>query len=316
MAWSRQDELGIPDDRIYWSPNTETIGGTPQWGPMGELSDRRTSARVAISAVGPGGCMAWKGSGADNHIWYSLWDTAAGTWGEQVATPFQTPHFPALAQYREHTFMFWSNSTPDDQGQGEIAWAELINGYWVAPFRPDIDWSSRLLTRDGGAIAADGVTTAWDTHMDTLYIAWRQRDSDTAMQWMGLDSSGWDKQPGTLTLSSATANDPPALASDGNLLYLAWRNSDDTISWTWSVSGNWTTPQRLGDRRTSAGPALAALSTSDIVMAWKGAGADPHIWWSRLPGSVWAGWQEQQALPDQRIHANLQPTLWAPALGN
>lgn len=125
------------------------------------------------------------------------------------------------------------------------------------------------------------------------------------MAWWELDNDLW-RESGTVPHAQASA--PPALVSDGNALYLAWRNVDnDHISWSVSAGGNWTAPRVLTDRRTSAGPALGVLGTSDLVMVWKGSGDDPVMWWSRFRDGTWG---PQQAFADRKMYAHLRASLF------
>src|SRR5262249_23800800 len=179
MAWCRHEN---DDDFIYWSPSTRVIGSDLRWPDSQVLGDRRTSNTPSISGSGPGACMAWKGSGDDTLIWYSLWDTAAGTWGPQIPTSFETQHFPTVIRYRERTFMFWNNCRYGDDGIDEIVWAELVDGGWVNPNDPGIYDKSVL------GIATDGIAATWHTQRDALYIAWRGHGADTTLHWWELDT--------------------------------------------------------------------------------------------------------------------------------
>ncbi|MGI8334339.1 hypothetical protein ACRYCC_30670 [Actinomadura scrupuli] len=256
--------------------------------------------------------MAWKGVEGDPRIWYSVWDTAANAWGTQIASRFETEHFPTVVQFRNHILMFWNNSKSHDDGEGRICWSELVNGQWTHPLGPG-ETSKAVL----GLPHVDGVTATWNTHEDALFIAYRGPGTVTDVSWWELDNhtqSGSFLWQESGTVPHAAASAAPALVADGNVMYLAWRNVDnDHISWSWSVNGSfWAPPRSLTDRLTSAGPALAALNTSDVVMAWKGGGPDPHIWWSRLRDGVWG---EQQAFPDRTVYADRAVSLWSPVLG-
>ncbi|QKV80401.1 hypothetical protein [Amycolatopsis sp. Hca4] len=237
----------------------------------------------------------------------------------------QTQNSPTVVCFRERTFIFWRNTDTGAGGSprhrsefGDVVWQEFIDGEWVFPGNPTI-YSYETM-----AFAADGVAAAWSTREDALYIAWQDvthdvvtRDVAYRASWMKLAKNPkfgyvWEERIGVIP--SAAPGATPALVSDGNAIYAAWRNvENDHISWTWSVDGgSWFGPYTLTDRLTSAGPALAALGTSDLVMAWKGAGDDTWIWWSRLRDGVWG---EQQAFTDREIHANRPVSLWSPVLG-
>jgi len=242
------------------------------------------------------------------HIWYSLWDTTTDTWGPQIPSRFETQNFPTLVRFREHTLMFWKNSMRGDDGFDRIVWSELVNGEWVHPL--GTGWSNKTVL----GINTDGVAATWNTHEDALYIAWRGPGTNTDVAWWELDDRTDDgsylwQESGTV--AHAQASTPPALVSDGNVMYLAWRNvEDDHISWSISVSGNWSEPRALTDRRTSAGPALGVVDTSDVVMAWKGSGDDPVIWWSRFQHGWFGEPGPQQAFPDRKMYADLRASLF------
>jgi hypothetical protein len=319
MVWSHQDK---DTDRIYWSPNTSAIGGIPQWATPPQLPRDAPASSSTPSICGNQEpiCMAWKGVSDDPVIWYSLWDTAAGTWGPQIASPFQTEHFPTVVHFRGHTLMFWNSSNPrwpHPEYHDNILWSELVNGEWVHPLGSGEHNVAKL-----GLPHVEGIAAAWNTHEDALYIAWRDVRHDNSgkeiisVSWWRLDNhteSGGFLWQENGTIPSAAASAPPALACDGNVLTAAWRNvENDHISWAWSVNGAaWFGPYSLTDRRTSSGPALAALGTSDIVMAWKGGGDDTRIWWSRCRDAVWG---DQQAFTDRSVLANRRVSLWSPVL--
>ncbi|MFD2415643.1 hypothetical protein [Amycolatopsis pigmentata] len=310
MAWTTQD---VNTDRIYWSPGTSAPGGEPHWGePSALLADDPAFSTTTPSLCGNQSpeLMAWKGSG-DNNIWYSQWDSAKNTWGPQIKRfKDQTQNFPTLVRYRDRTFMFWQNSldTGQESERDSIFWAEFANGAWFHPGRPDLQiWENLDFT-------TDGVAAAWNTHTDSLYIVYRGYDGRLWLREFD-DGAGWDEN-GPRPIGGAKTSAPPALACDGNVMFAAWRNIDDEhISWAWSVSGGtgaWFGPYTLTDRLTSSAPALAAVSTGDVVMVWKGGGNDPRVWWSRLRNNEWG---PQQAFPDRWVHADRRISLWAPTLG-
>lgn len=315
MAWSHQDK---DTELIYFSPSTSSIGGVPEWAAPRIACDppAYSSGTPSIAGNQTPICMAWKGASGDPRIWYSLWDTAAGVWGPQMASSFQTEQSPNLVHFRGRTLMFWNNSAPMHplpEYYNRIVYSELVDGQWVHPFEPG-DYN---VTKADWLSGVEGVAATWDAHEDALYIAWREVNEPdvNSVWWRRLDDRSelgflW-QEDGVIP---AAASAPPALVSDGNALYAAWRNAgDDHISWAWSVSGgSWFGPYSLTDRLTSAGPALAALGTSDIVMAWKGGGDDTRLWWSRLRNGVWG---EQQPFPDRAIHADRRVSLWSPILG-
>lgn len=58
--------------------------------------------------------------------------------------------------------------------------------------------------------------------------------------------------------------------------------------WSYSDGSTWSGHFQLADRRSDYGPSLATDDLGHVVMAWRGAGTDNHIWWSRLTSGSWS----------------------------
>jgi hypothetical protein len=299
MAWCRHDG---DDDFIYWSPSTTVAGPELQWPEAQVLRDRRCSTSPTISGSGPGALMAWKGSGDDTRIWLSEWDTAAGAWGPQRPTPFTTHYSPTLVRYQDHTFIFFRTVPPRDEPGLKMMWAEYVDGTWRYPFREDLDVEAEL-----EFVFTNSVSGVSYEHLDGLAIAWQNimgpeggQQVDNFARFQILTNGTW----GSDDVNGAVVGDMPALTSDGNVLHLAWRDTDEgNIWWAYSAGGSWVGHQKLTDRATSATPALAAIGMGDVVMVWKGVAGDPRMWWSRLRDNVWS---PQQPFPDSQheMHTN------------
>lgn len=293
MAWCRHDG---DDDFIYWSPSTTVAGTELRWPEAQVLRDRRCSNSPTISGSGPGALMAWKGSGNDTRIWFSEWDAAAGTWGAQRPTPFDTHYSPTLVRYQDHTLIFFRTVPPPGLPGLAMQWAEYVDGYWCYPFRPDLDNPAEL-----EEVFTNSVSGTWYTHRDALAIAWQvvigteddEHVHDEA-RFQVLTEGTWDSGD----VNDAVVSNMPALTSDGNVLHLAWRDLDEgNIWWAYSAGGSWLGHQKLTDRATSVTPALAAIDQGDVVMVWKGVNDDPRMWWSRLRNNVWS---PQQSFTDSQ----------------
>jgi hypothetical protein len=159
-----------------------------------------------------------------------------------------------------------------------------------------------------GGVFANSVAAAWHTQSDALVAAWQvviggedEESVESEARYNQLTDGTWDDQ--SYTVQSAQVNSAPALTSDGNLLHLAWRDDDDDhITRAYSTGGPWLGHQRLDDRASSAGPALAAINISDLVMVWKGVDGDSSMWWSRMRNNVWSP-QQPFTDPEHQLHA-------------
>jgi hypothetical protein len=101
--------------------------------------------------------------------------------------------------------------------------------------------------------------------------------------------SSWSPQQ--LTSPDRGTSQAPALAAYGNDVVMVWKGKDDDPRIFYSVyDGSSWSPQQLtsSDRGTSQAPALAVRSYplggttggAEFVMAWKGEGDDPRIYYS------------------------------------
>lgn len=82
---------------------------------------------------------------------------------------------------------------------------------------------------------------------------------------------------------------PPALATFGGKLYMAWKGMerDDRIFYSSFNGAAWAPQQLIPNVATSSGVALAVFN-GKLYMAWKGMQADQGIYWSVYNGSNWA----------------------------
>jgi hypothetical protein len=103
------------------------------------------------------------------------------------------------------------------------------------------------------------------------------------------------------------------------MAFIAWADDGGNVRWAEVGLIGSSSPQLLGDRRTSAGLALR-WNAGSYYMAWRGwrivyyeggpVGPDNHIWWSQLiDDGVSRHWTPQRPLTDRETNA-------IPALGS
>jgi hypothetical protein len=103
-----------------------------------------------------------------------------------------------------------------------------------------------------------------------------------------IEGSGW----------TAETENAPAVASDGNNLYAAWKGATtNNIYFSINSGSGWSDQTIVGGSDwtagTSAAPALAFVSGTNVWLAWRGESAG-HVWISMWDGSSWSTQQEVQ----------------------
>ncbi|WP_433528040.1 hypothetical protein ACQPYA_16885 [Micromonospora sp. CA-263727] len=308
MGWCEHNPSGPRREAVRWSPAARVVGDTLRWPAPEVLTDRATSSGPSIVGTGSNACMAWRGAGADRRIWYSRQDQLAPgavpgdnryRWGPQLVTPaaFTTSGFPALARYGTRTFLFWRAMTVPT----EMRWSELRGQDWTHPrFGPGAHWAYETLD---WMRAVDGVAVAG--HRGRLYCAYRVHLGGGTR--IALHAFDQDLMVVEENYTSWRTTEIPALASDGDNLFMAWRGLEDlNIHWA-VVSGS--TPsgeQVLRDRATAAGPSLGVVDRGRLVMVWVGAPGDTAVWWSEYRNGRWG---PQQAFSDRKMYVALRASL-------
>ncbi|MGS2645561.1 hypothetical protein [Streptosporangium sp. LJ11] len=306
MAWLEWNPDG--DDFPRWSEARNVIGTTIRWTEPQLLWDRRTSNVPSIAGNSTDTVMAWKGSGHDEHIWFSrlqrLPDAIPGgtqyAWGPYVPAgnghrTFKTKNFPTMVQYSGRMFMFWK-TTPDaaaGDGGTSMRWSELRGDTWVQPGEGNPPtpawWLPDIRTEDGVAATE---------HQGKLYIAWREEGTKEIRlaHWDGARLS----DPISFTDHRVTSK-VPALVSDGRHLYMAWRSVDNNDIWWSTLEGP---PQYLPVGWTTGSPALGRTNRG-LVMVWVGSD-DNFLWWSQFQNGQWSG---QQRFTDRHMNLDLRVSL-------
>lgn len=307
MFWCQNDGGGESvRQAIRWSPSQTVIGGSVRWPAPAILTDRATSNSPSVVGTAGNAVMAWQGKDADRRIWYSR-QNHSGKWGTQMLTNFTTTSFPTLARFGNRTLMFWRNTTSPVP---QMRWSELRGQTWMIPefsTTPEASGPIYLPAEDGFAVAE---------HRGLLYIAYRNRGNDTRISWHTLNRDLKGAEPNYTNWRTTTV---PALASDGNNLYVAWRGAED-VNIHWAIlAGPDASPherQVLRDRGTAGGPSLGVLEVRgglpgaatrrELIMTWVGIPGDIHVWWSAYRNGKWG---PQQAFNDRWMNVPLRASL-------
>ena len=269
--------------------------------PQQHLPDRATTGRPAMAMVQRGSFgapvsrvpqMVWKGTGDDQGIWHAELDD--GSWSPQEPVPaVGTSHSPALTTI----------ALPEDPAATGLlmAWKGAGNDrglYWTR--RSVAQWETQRPVENAGTIARPGLATV----SGRVFMAWRGVQGDPRIYW-----SEWDGKehwsPQTPVNGTGTI-DGPCLVSFKNLLFMFWKglDGDDTAYFsvldpsaaspqfrpqqqvTFKINeADVTTLEAIG---TTTAP-TAAVRSSSILLAWKGAEDDSQIWLSLFDGTQFSG---------------------------
>jgi hypothetical protein len=296
MVWRQ----GGNDDHIRWSERSAYTGSAFLWPPAQLLDDRRTGNVPAIAGVGDTTCMAWRGGGPDERIWWSRLSggslsVGGAEWSTQAQSGFATLTFPTLVTYNGRMFMFFKATDNYDYA---IRWSELRGDRWVHPItggdNPAAATYAVEIMTDAGVSAAENI------HDGQLYLAWRGRGTDARIHWAFFDGDQWAWQP---AMTDRETSSVPSIACDGTNVYMVSRRvADDFIEWSVLQGSRWSPPRMLADRRTSGRPTIGVSAQGDLVMTWVGADTDTRVWWSRFADSQWG---PAQACTDRWLNPGL-----------
>jgi hypothetical protein len=120
-------------------------------------------------------------------------------------------------------------------------------------------------------------------------------------------ASGEERPPRVERIGSLGGS-APALAADGNTLYVAWKepNPGYAMSWTSFDGSAWVPPGKVDAYETGDQPALAVFGARPYI-AWKGARQDQGLWYSSLDGGRWA---PQREIPGRGTSAGPALAAW------
>ncbi|WP_157882596.1 hypothetical protein [Streptomyces silvensis] len=229
--------------------------------------------------------MAWRGLGGDQRIFWNGVRNDGGWTGPQPVPGAFTSGGVALAGPSGGALhMAWKGVEGDER----IFWNRLDGTTWSGP-----EPVPGALTKVGPALAPYA----------GVLMAWRGLGGDQRVWW----NSRFGRWTAPQVVPGALTGFGPALAVDHIGTYgvprMAWRgaDADERIWWNTyrggdSGTNDWTGPQPVPGALTSAGVALAGPPGGGLHMAWKGAGGDERIWWSRLHAGSTA-WTAPQPVP-------------------
>ena len=292
------------------------------WPPGQQIPGAGTSAQPALAGWNDKLHAAWKGVEGDPHMWWAAFDgqrwsgqdsvpgdgggdgpglAALGdrlymAYGPGVSDPMRWTSYdgkswtepayvrnpnpndpspcstynPALVAWPNALRMIWADGSAT--ANNNMYWSQLSGGAWVQPNQLGGNRTSF------GPVAAvlDG----------RVYLVWRGLDyTDESLYWA---SAGQDFSPGDAKpVPGVGSSHAPALATFGNLLYMAWKGAraglddDQHLYWTTFDGTTWSPQQQVPVSETSVGPALAVYQ-DQLYMAWKGASGwsnDESIWY-------------------------------------
>ncbi|KND30193.1 hypothetical protein [Streptomyces acidiscabies] len=203
------------------------------------------SSRGLAAVVVPGGNgirAAWRGAGADEHIWYSV--LGPHGWTPQQVTSDGTAsssHGPALAEHKGRLFMVWKGSG----GNQNLYWC-VYDGYsWTQPT------AFPGGSTHGPALASNGFT---------LTMVWKGSGNDDSLWRATYGDNGWSAQHPAIGRSSHG----PALSRVDNRITIVWKGAggDERLWWT---PDNFASQRPLGDGLTTSDtPAVIPLNFSDL----------------------------------------------------
>ena len=259
MVWKGMER----DDRIF----TTTYNGTA-WAAQQQIPNMATSAGVALAEFSGKLYMAWKGSGADQSIWWS--SSADGlAWAPQKQNgSIGSSVGPALAAYNGKLIMAWKGV----EGDQRLFWSSFNGATWAAQQAiPNVGSST------GPALCV---------YNNLLYAVWKGEFGDASLWYSTFNGTAWAAQK---QVPGMGASGEVSLATFQNALYLIWKGqAEDTRLWYSHFNGSaWAAQALLANTGTSVGAGLAVFDNA-LYATWKGQGGDQGIWYSTFNGTAWA----------------------------
>ena len=276
----RRMDNGLAVETYYDASTQACVAPGSSWSPQQDGLGGGTSVGPALAVYHDRLYAAWKGSGADERIFWSSFD--GNRWSAQQPDPGKpgldggTSVGPALAVYHDRLYAAWKGMGGDQR----MFWSSFDGTSW--------------LPQQGGLGGGTSVGPALAVFDGLLYAAWKGSGADERIFWSSFDGNRWSAQqpdPGKPGLDGGTSVGP-ALAVYHDRLYAAWKGmgGDQRMFWS-SFDGTSWLPQQGGlGGGTSVGPALAVFDGL-LYAAWKGSGADERMFWSTFGGD---GWSPQQ----------------------
>ena len=256
---------------------------TPTWSQPVNIPQETTNAGPRCTRRNGIDWIVWKGE-SDNEVWYT--NGTKEIWSTPISLGFKTNTAPAIAAYNDNIYVFWT-----DADSGRIVYAVYNDVIWERD--PDYYVSIQRVS-DGPALAVhDGrLYVAWKRDNNCLSYAWLEGETwyaswDTYIASAHMPAitaySGklyfaiCSDQTGTISLYSLSGNilkkvdetgtdittdAGPALASDGEKLWMMWKEMGGTsiASATRTAGTGWSGPVAMYDWGTQYSPGLCGDS--------------------------------------------------------
>jgi hypothetical protein len=275
--------------------------------PPKKVPGAGSSVGPTITAFNDRLVLAWKGSDADQTIYWSS-STNGFDWSSRQPVPgAATTYGPSFAVFNNRLFMAWKGKDQDEQ----IYWSSMNDGS---------QWSDRKIIPNTGS----SIGPALAVFDGQLFAVWKGVKNDDRIYWASTrDGENWSALHGDaqLMVPGARTSDRPSIVGYRNRLFAFWKGSGDDQGIYWSnFDGQaWVLPQKIPGANSAFGPASALLGKR-LYVGWKGATTNQINWssfaWAengQVPGtirrpvrSVWyrgkhcsgsprrAGWMEER----------------------
>jgi Peptidase family C25 len=242
----------------------------------------------------------------DRHL-LALGDSLVATQNDQHP---QTSSSPAVVAANNCLYMFWRGL------DNKIMWTAGNGGAWAAETQistpagaPETDASPAI------ALQGQTIHLVWKGNSDGN-IFWSTYSTPVNSESEEFDTSGpWSAQtrifPAPLFTLAISA---PAIVCDGNsVVWVAWTGEGGGVQLSSLRGSNWTGPVQRPGIASSGGPTLASTGddAQDIVMAWKGEGNDPGVYYGSLTGPlpISARYRNLLVIAPQAFMADVQPLI-------
>lgn len=277
MAWTGTKG----DSGLYFATSSD---GTA-WSAQQKIDGVGSSNSPALASFHPRGTnamglfMAWKGTGSDHNIYWSV-NTDLTSWSPQQSIPVGTSARPALCEFNGQMVLAWKG-VPGDSG---IYWSKF-DGFNT--------WSPQQQIAGRGTSSAPCMVVFGGQ----LHMFWKGIDGDDNVYHAVLIDpvngiwgpqsvvsyvDGGNLASGQTPVPIGTSSGPSATVR-GNELILAWKGvPGDHALWFsrydgTSFSGQMSVPN-VGSEE---GPGIANLN-GRLVMTWRGIGGDRDLYVSTL----------------------------------
>ncbi|MEV0966611.1 M57 family metalloprotease, partial [Streptomyces sp. NPDC049910] len=269
------------------------------WRDPTRLEDRATSDRPALAAAGRVTLssstvalhMVWKGIDSDPGLYESTFTDGAWSAQSRIHGQFGSTHSPGLASY---------SITSDGISTGLILACRGVEGdpgLYVA-HNEGMGWpSSPTKIPDAGSSSSPAVAALGSAP----YVAWKGVVGDSGIYWTRRTEMGWQPQQ---RIQDVGTSHSPALVVFRDKLHMFWKGIEedermyfskfDKNASSWEpqqevlytlVNADGPTTFHVG---TSRGPS-ATVDGNRIMVAWKGMGLDPGIYFSMYDGTTFTG---------------------------